>query len=158
MSVLDVGLHSSSDHFPLAHNCLFFRERSIGRAGSKFRYGVGFHLLAPPGAPNHSARLGATELLRCRTDRFRLSQPLIRVGKPVRELGILRCSRDRRPDVPRINEAPQIEVHLVKSSEVPGGIGEPGTSCVMPALTKAIHAVIGKRIRKLPVGQQAVMA
>ena len=55
----------------------------------------------------------------------------------------------------RINEAPQIEVSLVKSLEAPGGIGEPGTSCVMPALTNAIYAASGKRIRKLPVGQQA---
>ena len=54
----------------------------------------------------------------------------------------------------RINEAPQIDVHLVKSSEAPGGIGEPGTSCVMPALTNAIYAATGKRIRKLPVGEQ----
>jgi isoquinoline 1-oxidoreductase beta subunit len=51
----------------------------------------------------------------------------------------------------RINEAPQIEVHLVKSAEAPGGIGEPGTSCVMPALTNAIFAATGKRIRKLPI-------
>lgn len=55
----------------------------------------------------------------------------------------------------RINETPQIEVHLVKSMEAPGGIGEPGTSCVMPALTNAIFAASGKRIRKLPVGSQA---
>jgi isoquinoline 1-oxidoreductase beta subunit len=55
----------------------------------------------------------------------------------------------------RINEAPQIAVHLVKSSEAPGGIGEPGTSCVVPALTNAIFAATGKRIRKLPVGEQA---
>jgi isoquinoline 1-oxidoreductase beta subunit len=58
----------------------------------------------------------------------------------------------------RINEAPQIEVVLVKSSEAPGGIGEPGTSCVMPALTNAIYAATGKRIRKLPVGEQASTA
>jgi len=50
----------------------------------------------------------------------------------------------------RINEMPQIAVHLVKSSEAPGGIGEPGTACVMPALTNAIYAASGKRIRKLP--------
>jgi isoquinoline 1-oxidoreductase beta subunit len=51
----------------------------------------------------------------------------------------------------RINEAPTIDVHLVKSLEAPGGIGEPGTSAVMPAVANAIFAATGKRIRKLPV-------
>src|SRR6266571_1099851 len=54
----------------------------------------------------------------------------------------------------RINEAPVIDVHPVKSTEPPGGIGEPGTSAVMPAVTNAIFAATGKRIRKLPVGAQ----
>lgn len=54
----------------------------------------------------------------------------------------------------RINEVPAIDVQLVKNLEAPGGIGEPGTSCVMPALTNAIFAAGGKRIRKLPVGTQ----
>lgn len=54
----------------------------------------------------------------------------------------------------RINEIPQIDVYLVKSLEAPGGIGEPGTSCVMPAFTNAIFAASGKRIRKLPVAEQ----
>src|SRR5262249_13384023 len=54
----------------------------------------------------------------------------------------------------RINEMPRIDVQLVKSLEGPGGIGEPGTSCVMPALANAIYAASGKRIRKLPVGNQ----
>jgi isoquinoline 1-oxidoreductase subunit beta len=55
----------------------------------------------------------------------------------------------------RLNEAPKIDVQLVKSTEAPGGMGEPGTSCVMPALTNAIYATTGKRIRNLPVGEQA---
>ena len=58
----------------------------------------------------------------------------------------------------RINEAPRIDVALVKSLEAPGGIGEPGTSCVMPALTNAIFAATGKRIRKLPIANQATSA
>ncbi len=53
----------------------------------------------------------------------------------------------------RINEAPQVEVYLVKSAEAPGGIGEPGTSALAPALTNAIFAATGKRIRTLPVNQ-----
>jgi isoquinoline 1-oxidoreductase beta subunit len=51
----------------------------------------------------------------------------------------------------RIDEAPSIEVHLVKSTEPPGGVGEPGTSAVIPAVTNAIFAATGRRIRKLPV-------
>jgi isoquinoline 1-oxidoreductase beta subunit len=51
----------------------------------------------------------------------------------------------------RIDEAPMVEVYLVKSAEAPGGIGEPGTSAIAPAVTNAIFAATGKRIRKLPV-------
>jgi CO/xanthine dehydrogenase Mo-binding subunit len=58
-------------------------------------------------------------------------------------------------DTARRAEAPRIDVQLVKSLEAPGGIGEPGTSCVMPALSNAIFLATGKRIRKLPIGDQA---
>jgi len=54
----------------------------------------------------------------------------------------------------RIDQAPPIEVHIVKSSEAPGGIGEPGTAALAPALTNAIFAATGKRLRQLPVGRQ----
>jgi isoquinoline 1-oxidoreductase beta subunit len=56
--------------------------------------------------------------------------------------------------VMRINEAPAIEVHIVTSKDDPGGIGEPGTSGAAPALTNAVFAATGKRIRKLPIGEQ----
>jgi isoquinoline 1-oxidoreductase subunit beta len=51
----------------------------------------------------------------------------------------------------RMNEAPSIEVHLVRSGEAPGGIGEPGTSVTAAALNNAIYAATGKRLRKLPL-------
>jgi isoquinoline 1-oxidoreductase beta subunit len=51
----------------------------------------------------------------------------------------------------RLNEAPAIEVHIVRSSEAPGGIGETGTSASMPAVANAVFAATGKRLRKLPV-------
>jgi isoquinoline 1-oxidoreductase beta subunit len=54
----------------------------------------------------------------------------------------------------RMNEAPKIEVHLVRNGETPGGIGEPGTATVFAAVTNAIFAATGKRLRKLPVGSQ----
>ena len=54
----------------------------------------------------------------------------------------------------RIDQSPPIEVHIVASAEAPGGIGEPGTAALAPALTNAIFAATGKRLRTLPVGRQ----
>jgi isoquinoline 1-oxidoreductase beta subunit len=51
----------------------------------------------------------------------------------------------------RMNEVPAIEVYLTKNTEPPGGMGEPGTSAIMPAVTNAIFAATRKRLRKLPV-------
>jgi isoquinoline 1-oxidoreductase beta subunit len=51
----------------------------------------------------------------------------------------------------RINEIPVIEIHIVQSSEAPGGMGEPGTSALPPAVTNAIFAATGVRLRKLPI-------
>lgn len=53
----------------------------------------------------------------------------------------------------RIGEAPRVEVHLVTSSESPGGVGETGTACVAAALCNAIYAACGKRVRTLPVNR-----
>ncbi|WP_445487054.1 molybdopterin cofactor-binding domain-containing protein [Rhodopseudomonas sp. RCAM05734] len=51
----------------------------------------------------------------------------------------------------RINEVPVIEVHLIDSHEEPGGIGEPGTATIAPAVVNAIFNLTGKRLRKLPI-------
>jgi isoquinoline 1-oxidoreductase beta subunit len=58
--------------------------------------------------------------------------------------------------VVRINEAPAIEVHIVKNNEAPGGMGEPGTSAIMPAIANAVFAATGKRPRKLPIDTAAL--
>jgi isoquinoline 1-oxidoreductase beta subunit len=56
----------------------------------------------------------------------------------------------------RMNEAPAIEVYIVESFEPPGGMGEPGTSAIAPAVTNAIFAATGKRLRKLPIDPAAL--
>jgi isoquinoline 1-oxidoreductase subunit beta len=56
----------------------------------------------------------------------------------------------------RMNEAPAVEVHIVQSPESPGGMGEAGTSAIVPAVTNAIFAATGKRVRKLPIDATAL--
>jgi isoquinoline 1-oxidoreductase beta subunit len=53
----------------------------------------------------------------------------------------------------RIDEAPVIEVHLIASEEAPGGLGEPATAAIAPAVVNAIFQAAGKRLRKLPADQ-----
>jgi isoquinoline 1-oxidoreductase beta subunit len=53
--------------------------------------------------------------------------------------------------MPRMNESPKTEVHVVMSKEEPTGIGEPGLPVVAPAMCNAIFAATGKRIRRLPI-------
>lgn len=53
-------------------------------------------------------------------------------------------------DPVRISEAPPIEVHLMKSKDEPGGMGEPALPPAAPAVANAIFAACGKRVRKLP--------
>jgi isoquinoline 1-oxidoreductase beta subunit len=50
----------------------------------------------------------------------------------------------------RIDEMPKVEVHIVASTEQPGGIGEPGLPPLAPAVANAVFAATGKRVRKLP--------
>ncbi|HEY6645398.1 xanthine dehydrogenase family protein molybdopterin-binding subunit [Povalibacter sp.] len=51
----------------------------------------------------------------------------------------------------RMNEAPQIEVHVIRNGEAPGGIGEAGTTAAAPALSNAVFAATGVRVRTLPI-------
>jgi isoquinoline 1-oxidoreductase beta subunit len=47
-----------------------------------------------------------------------------------------------------------VEVYIVNSHDEPGGIGEPGTAGIAPAIANAVFAATGKRVRKLPIGEQ----
>ncbi|HVH73213.1 MAG TPA: xanthine dehydrogenase family protein molybdopterin-binding subunit, partial [Candidatus Dormibacteraeota bacterium] len=53
--------------------------------------------------------------------------------------------------MPRIQDTPKTEVHLVMSKEEPSGIGEPGLPVVAPALSNALFVATGKRVRRLPI-------
>jgi isoquinoline 1-oxidoreductase beta subunit len=51
----------------------------------------------------------------------------------------------------RFDEMPAIEVHLIESDEPPGGVGEPGTPPIAPAVANAVFAATGKPVRRLPI-------
>jgi isoquinoline 1-oxidoreductase beta subunit len=51
----------------------------------------------------------------------------------------------------RMHEMPEVEVHIVRSQEPPGGVGEPGVPPIGPAVGNAVFAATGKRIRRLPI-------
>jgi isoquinoline 1-oxidoreductase beta subunit len=51
----------------------------------------------------------------------------------------------------RMNEMPEVKVHIVKSAAKPGGIGEPGVPPVASAVCNAVFVLTGKRIRRLPI-------
>jgi isoquinoline 1-oxidoreductase beta subunit len=59
--------------------------------------------------------------------------------------------------IAKLRDAPEINVTIVESKASPTGVGEPGTSPVVAAITNAIFAATGKRIRKLPIGRQKLV-
>jgi isoquinoline 1-oxidoreductase subunit beta len=72
-------------------------------------------------------------------------------GEVTLERGRVEQSNFHNYRVLRMNEAPAIEVHLVRNGEAPGGVGEPGTAVTAPALANALFAATGRRMRKLPL-------
>ena len=56
----------------------------------------------------------------------------------------------------RIDETPPIDVHVIKSAEHPGGIGETGATAGPPALRNAIYAATGVPLRRLPIDRAAI--
>ena len=51
----------------------------------------------------------------------------------------------------RLDECPEIEVYIVPSDAAPGGVGEPGTPPIAPAVANAVFAATGKPVRRLPI-------
>jgi isoquinoline 1-oxidoreductase beta subunit len=56
----------------------------------------------------------------------------------------------------RLEEAPEVEVHVVPSPDAQGGVGEPGVGPIAPAVCNAVFAASGRRIRRLPMGAAAI--
>jgi isoquinoline 1-oxidoreductase beta subunit len=68
--------------------------------------------------------------------------------------GMVEQSNFHDYQVMRMGAMPKVEVYIVQSTEKMGGVGEPGLPPVAPAVTNAIFAATGKRIRTLPIGNQ----
>jgi isoquinoline 1-oxidoreductase beta subunit len=72
--------------------------------------------------------------------------------------GRVRQSNFHDYPVARMNQAPvRTEVHVIESNELPGGVGEPGVPPCVPALTNAVFAATGKRVRELPLSKQKLV-
>jgi isoquinoline 1-oxidoreductase beta subunit len=56
----------------------------------------------------------------------------------------------------RINQTPKIGIHVIKSGEAPGGIGETGATAGPPALRNAIYAATGVALRRLPIDRALI--
>jgi isoquinoline 1-oxidoreductase beta subunit len=56
----------------------------------------------------------------------------------------------------RMDQTPEIQIHIVKSTDPPGGIGETGTTAAPPALRNAIFAATGIPLRRLPIDRDVL--
>ena len=77
-------------------------------------------------------------------------------GEITIERGRVRQSNFNDYRMLRIDEVPKIDIHLIKSGEDPGGIGETGTTAGPPALRNAIYAATGVALRRLPIDRKAL--
>ena len=77
-------------------------------------------------------------------------------GEITIERGRVRQSNFNNYRMLRIDEVPKIDIHVIKSGEDPGGIGETGTAAGPPALRNAIYAATGVALRRLPIDRKAL--
>jgi Aerobic-type carbon monoxide dehydrogenase, large subunit CoxL/CutL homologs len=74
------------------------------------------------------------------------------LGEITAKDGRIQQSNFHNYPVARINQAPyETHVHIVPSTELPAGVGEPGVPPIAPAICNAVFAATGKRIRELPL-------
>ncbi len=71
--------------------------------------------------------------------------------------GLVEQSNFNDYQVLRINEMPEVEVHIVPSTAKPSGVGEPGVPPIAPAVANALFAATGKRLRDLPLRADALV-
>ena len=79
-------------------------------------------------------------------------------GEITIENGAVKQSNFHDFQVLRMDQMPTIDVHIIKSSEPPSGIGEPGLPPIAPAVANAVFSATGKRIRKLPIKAEDFLA
>jgi len=77
-------------------------------------------------------------------------------GEITIERGRVRQSNFNDYRMLRIDEVPRIDIHVIKSDENPGGIGETGATAGPPALRNAIYAATGVALRRLPIDRKAL--
>ena len=76
-------------------------------------------------------------------------------GEVTLDKGVVQQSNFHNYPMLRMNQAPEVTVHIVPSTQAPTGVGEPGVPPVAPALANAIFAATGQRLRELPLRLQA---
>ncbi|WP_231756937.1 xanthine dehydrogenase family protein molybdopterin-binding subunit [Microbulbifer elongatus] len=87
---------------------------------------------------------------------FGLSLALM--GEVTMENGAVKNSNFHDYPLLRMQQCPELHVHLLTSDQPPAGVGEPGVPPVAPSITNAIYAACGERIRDLPVNKHMSLA
>jgi len=77
-------------------------------------------------------------------------------GEITVEKGRVRQSNFHDYRMLRINEMPEIDIHIIPSAEPPGGIGEAGCTTAPPAIRNAIYAATGVPLRRLPIDRASL--
>jgi isoquinoline 1-oxidoreductase subunit beta len=70
--------------------------------------------------------------------------------------GVVEQSNFHNYPILRMTEMPRVEVHILESGDKPTGVGEPGTPPIAPAVSNAIFALTGKRLRTLPFNMDEI--